>query len=224
MEARGVTRKLGSRVLVDDVSVAVGHSEILAVTGPSGAGKSSFLRLVNRLDEPTEGTIFLKGRDYRQIDTPDLRRRVGMVMQTANLFPGTVRGNLSFGPAQRHQTLRDQEIDELLLKVGLPGYGGRDVNTLSGGEAQRISFARTLANSPNILLLDEPTSALDEDSGRAIEELILKVSSDEQMACILVTHNASQALRLAKRTMYMARGKVVALGPSKEVLDAHSIV
>lgn len=224
VEARAVTRIIGDRVLVDHVDVNVAPGEILAVTGPSGAGKSSFLRLVNRLDEPTGGTFFIEGRDYREMDTSDLRRTVGMVMQSANLFPGSVRNNLSFGPAQKKQRLRDDEIDELLLKVGLDGYVDHDVNTLSGGEAQRVSFARTLANRPSVLLLDEPTSALDEESSRTIEELILKVMREQQMTCIMVTHNASQAMRLAPRTMYMERGKVIALGPTKEVLNAHSIV
>lgn len=224
IEARGLTRQIGDRTLVDHVGVSVGRGEILAVTGASGAGKSSFLRLVNRLDEPTSGTIFIRGHDYRQIDTSDLRRRVGMVMQSANLFPGTVRGNVSFGPAQRGDTLADEIIEQLLEKVGLAGYVTRDVNTLSGGEAQRVSFARTLANKPGILLLDEPTSALDEESSRAIEDLILKLTEEDQMACLMVTHNAPQAMRLAKRTMYMTSGKVVALGPTKEVLDAHNVV
>ncbi|WP_223217278.1 ABC transporter ATP-binding protein [Rhizobium cauense] len=224
VEARGVTRQIGDRKLVDHVNVSVGRGEILAVTGASGAGKSSFLRLVNRLDEPTSGTIFIRGRDYRQMETPVLRRRVGMVMQSANLFPGTVRGNVSFGPAQRGDTLGDEVIEQLLEKVGLAGYVARDVNTLSGGEAQRVSFARTLANKPGILLLDEPTSALDEEASRAIEDLILKLTEEDQIACLMVTHNAPQAMRLAKRTMYMTSGKVVALGPTKEVLDAHNVV
>ncbi len=224
VEAHDVTRTIGDRVLVDHVNVDVAIGEILAVTGPSGAGKSSFLRLVNRLDEPTAGKILIDGGDYREIDTSDLRRKVGMVMQSANLFPGSVRDNLSFGPAQSQQGLTEDEIDELLRRVGLEGYVNNDVNTLSGGEAQRVSFARTLANKPSILLLDEPTSALDEDSGRAIEELILKVVAEQQMTCIMVTHNASQAARLARRTMYMVRGRVVALGRTREVLDAHSVV
>lgn len=223
VEIRGLTRRIGDRLLVDNISVTVGR-EILAVTGASGAGKSSFLRLINRLDEPTAGTVFIGGQDYRQISTPLLRRQVGMVMQNPNLFLGTVAQNLSYGPAQRQEMLGIHQIEELLVKVGLQGYAGRDVGTLSGGEAQRVSFARTLANRPNILLLDEPTSALDEEAGRSIEEVIQKISSDDQMACIMVTHNALQATRLAKRTMYMANGKMIAFGPTKDVLDANGSV
>ncbi len=224
VEVRGLTRKVGDRILVDDVDVDFKRGEILAVAGPSGAGKSSFLRLLNRLDEPTGGTILIKGLDYREIEPARLRRQVGMVMQIPNLFSGSVRGNLLYGPAQRGETLTNGEVDELLVKVGLPGYDNRDVNTLSGGESQRVSLARTLANKPSVLLLDEPTSALDEESGRAIEELILNLAGHAHITCIVVTHNALQAVRLAGRTMYMQDGKLITVGPTKEVLNEHHIV
>jgi putative ABC transport system ATP-binding protein len=214
-------RRVEGRLLVDDVSVDIDRAEIVAITGPSGAGKSSLIRLVNRLDEPTSGTVLIQGADYRDLAPTALRQRVGMVMQSANLFPGSVGYNVSYGPAQRHQTLPAEEIDELLAKVGLPGYASHDVSTLSGGEAQRVSFARTLANKPRILLLDEPTSALDEESSGAIEGLVRKVSEEDGVTCLMVTHSPVQALRLAKRTMFMAGGKLVSYGPTNEVLHAH---
>ena len=214
-------RRVEGRLLVDDVSVDIDRAEIVAITGPSGAGKSSLIRLVNRLDEPTSGTVLIQGADYRSLAPTALRQTVGMVMQSANLFPGSVASNVSYGPAQRHQRLPSEEIDELLAKVGLPGYASHDVSTLSGGEAQRVSFARTLANKPRILLLDEPTSALDEESSRAIESLVRKVSEEDLVTCLMVTHSPVQALRLAKRTMFMAGGKLVSYGPTKEVLHAH---
>src|SRR5205807_705286 len=162
LESSRLSRAVEGKVLVHDVSVQVGVGEILAVTGPSGSGKSSFLRLLNRLDEPTGGTVLLQGRDYRKILPRELRRKVGMVTQRAFLFPGTVAGNLRFGPRQYGAELSDDEVDALLAKVGLPGYAERDVTNLSGGEAQRVSVARAVANSPIVLLLDEPTSALDD--------------------------------------------------------------
>ncbi len=99
LETDHLCRAVVGKVLVDDVSVQVRAGEVVAVVGPSGAGKSSFLRLLNRLDEPTGGTVRLDGRDYRELEPRDLRRRVGMVMQSANLFPGTVGENVAFGPS-----------------------------------------------------------------------------------------------------------------------------
>jgi putative ABC transport system ATP-binding protein len=141
-----------------------------------------------------------------------------MVMQMAYLFPGTVAANIAFGPWQRGERLAAEQIDALLERVGLLGYGERDVSNLSGGEAQRVSVARTLANAPEVLLLDEPTSALDDVSARGIEELLLGIIRERRMTCVIVTHNTVQAHRIADRTMILEAGKLVAIGPTKEVL------
>src|SRR5712671_4430355 len=218
IETKNLSRAVVGKVLVNDISVQVQHGAVLALVGPSGAGKSSFLRLLNRLDEPTGGTVLLNDRDYRDVAPRELRRRVGMVMQVAHLFPGTVGANVSFGPRQRHETLSPQQIAALLERVGLPGYENRDVSNLSGGESQRVSLARTLANVPEALLLDEPTSALDDVSARAIEELVLTINRERRMTCVIVTHNTAQAHRIADRTMILQAGKLVAIGPTKEVL------
>jgi putative ABC transport system ATP-binding protein len=219
LETRNLSRAVSSKLLVDGISVRIWPGEVLAVVGPSGAGKSSFLRLLNRLDEPTSGTVLLHGKDYHAIAPRELRRRVGMVMQTAFLFPGTVAANIAFGPRQRGEKLAAEQIAALLDRVGLPGYLDRDVSNLSGGEAQRVSVARTLANAPEALLLDEPTSALDEASARGIEELLLGIIRERRMTCVIVTHNRPQAARIAGRTMVLKAGRIIAIGPTKEVLD-----
>jgi putative ABC transport system ATP-binding protein len=218
LETRHLSRRVGQRFLVQDISVQVAASDILAVVGPSGAGKSSFLRLLNRLDEPTAGTVLLKGKDYRLIAPQELRRRIGMLMQTAYLFPGTVSANIAFGPSQRGETLAAPQIASLLERVGMAGFENRDVGNLSGGEAQRVALARALANAPEVLLLDEPTSALDEASVHEIEQLVLGLVQERRMACVMVTHNRAQAVRLAGRTMLIEAGRLVAIGPTREVL------
>jgi putative ABC transport system ATP-binding protein len=218
LETRGLSRIVGGKRLVDGISVLVQRGEVLAVVGPSGSGKSSFLRLLNRLDEPTDGTVLLNGRDFHDIPPRELRRRVGMVMQMPHLFPGSVAGNIAFGPAQHHGSIPAEEIDALLAQVGLPGYQERNVANLSGGEAQRVSFARTLANSPEVLLLDEPTSALDDRSERGIEEVLLRVIHERRMTCVVVTHDLAQAARIADRTMHLADGRLAVVGPTAEVL------
>jgi len=221
LEARGLCRTVADRALLSGVNVTIDSGEVLAVIGPSGSGKSTFLRLINRLDEPTGGTVLLNGEDYREISPCDLRRRVGMVMQTAYLFPGSVAANVTFGPRQRGEILDPRQVAALLDRVGLSGYEDRDVVNLSGGEAQRVSIARTLANAPQAVLLDEPTSALDESSARAVEELLRSIIMERGMTCIIVTHNRLQAERLAAQTMLLAAGKIVAIGATKEVLRAY---
>jgi putative ABC transport system ATP-binding protein len=213
-------RRLGDVVLVGDVSFELRRGEILAVVGPSGSGKSSLLRLLNRLDEPTEGTVFVEGVDYRLIAPRELRRRIGMVTQRAFLFPGTVAENVRFGPAQRGEVLAQAEVDQLLGDVGLAGYGGRGVSNLSGGEAQRVSLARALANDPVVLLLDEPTSALDETAKQAVESLILSVVRQSQLTCVIVTHDTRQAQRFADRVLVLDHGSVTTMGSVREVLGA----
>jgi ABC-type sulfate/molybdate transport systems ATPase subunit len=219
LESEHLSRVVGEKVLVNEISVQVQVGEVLAVVGPSGSGKTSFLRLLNRLDEPTGGIVRFNGRDYRELAPPELRRRIGMVMQAAFLFPSTVADNVAYGPRQRGQTLAAEQVAMLLQRVGLPGYEERDVSNLSGGEAQRVSIARTLANDPEILLLDEPTSALDEDSARKVEDLVLDIIGERRMTCVIVTHNAAQARRVAQRAMVLKAGKLAAIGLTDKVLQ-----
>jgi ABC-type iron transport system FetAB ATPase subunit len=220
LRAEKLGRKISGKALVADVDFEIRKGEILGIVGPSGSGKSSLLRLLNRLDEPTSGTVYLKGVDYREIPARELRRRVGMVLQRPFLFPGKVADNLRYGPRQRGEELTDSVLEELLSAVLLGGFVSRDVANLSGGEAQRVSFARTLANSPEVLLLDEPTSALDEDSKREVEAVIHRISSDRNIPCVLVTHDVSQAVRLAQRALLLEGGHVVRSGAVQEVLSA----
>ena len=215
-----LTRVVDGRMIVNDVSIEVHATEVLAIVGPSGSGKTSLLRLLNRLDEPTSGTVSLNGIDYRQIPPRELRRRIGMVTQRPFLFPGTVADNLRFGPRQRGEELADSIIETLLQRVGLSGYGSRDVSNLSGGEAQRVSLARSLANSPEVLLMDEPTSALDENAKLGVESLIRDVIRDSRLTCVIVTHDFAQAVRMAESALVLEAGRAMRKGPISEVLHA----
>jgi putative ABC transport system ATP-binding protein len=220
LRAERLGRVAGNKLLIEDASFEVSAAEIFAIVGPSGSGKSSLLRLLNRLDEPSSGTVYVAGTDYRQIPPRELRRKLGMVMQRPYLFPGTVEDNLRFGPRQRGEMLSADAIGQLLVRVGLEGYASRNVANLSGGEAQRVSVARTLANSPLVLLLDEPTSALDEASKLGVELLIQGIVRDQQLTCLLVTHDIAQATRLAARALLIEAGRIVRAGPVNEVLHA----
>ncbi len=220
LRAEHLGRRIGDILLVGDVSFELQRAEILAIVGPSGSGKSSLLRLLNRLDEPTQGTTYLEGVDYRQIAPRELRRRIGMVTQRAFLFPGTVADNVRFGPLQRGLQLAEEHVNKLLTDVGLDGYAERDVTNLSGGEAQRVSVARALANDPIVLLLDEPTSALDETAKLVVESMILRVVRDSKLTCVIVTHDTQQAARFAERALVLDHGRVTNMGSVQEVLRA----
>jgi len=220
LQADRLGRVVGGKTILADVSFPVMPGEMLGIVGASGSGKSSLLRLLNRLDEPTSGTVFLDGTDYRQLPPRELRRRVGMVTQRPFLFPGDVAFNLRFGPAQRGENLADDEVTRLLEQVGLPDFASRDTAVLSGGEQQRVSLARTLANRPEVLLLDEPTSALDEQSKLGIEELVGRLVRDQGLTCVMVTHDRDQARRMCQQVVVLEAGRLIQSGSTSEVLGA----
>jgi putative ABC transport system ATP-binding protein len=220
LRADELGRVVDGKTILSGISFGVINGDLLGIVGASGSGKSSLLRLLNRLDEPTSGTVYLDGQDYRLLPPRQLRRRVGLLTQRPYLFPGDVAANLRFGPAQRGEVLPDEEVARLLENVGLPGFSAREVSVLSGGEQQRVSLARALANRPEVLLLDEPTSALDEASKLGIEELIVSLVHERSLTCVMVTHDRGQARRMCKRVILLDAGRLVASGTAVEVLGA----
>lgn len=218
LETDSLTRVVDGDPIVDSVSVRVGESEVLAIVGPSGAGKSSFLRLLNRLDEPTEGTVYLDGIDYRELDPQEVRRRVGLVPQEPALRPGTVRENVAISDRIRTEPVDEQRITTLLDRMELSGYEDRSVEELSGGERQRVAIARTLYVDPDVLLLDEPTVHLDTATETRIEGLVGELIREEDLTCLLVTHDPAQAERLGDRVAKFEAGRIVAEGTPEEVL------
>ncbi|HEX2038823.1 MAG TPA: ATP-binding cassette domain-containing protein [Acidimicrobiales bacterium] len=169
--------------ILADFSAAVPRHGLTAVVGPSGSGKTTLVRLLNRLDDPDAGVVLFDGRDARDYDVLDLRRRVQLVGQVPVTFPGTVARNVG--------------EPSLLLRVGLDlSLAERAADRLSVGEAQRVCLARALALRPEVLVLDEPTSALDPVSKAAIERL-LRDSADDGLTVVMVTHDPRHAAELA---------------------------
>jgi putative ABC transport system ATP-binding protein len=218
LETESLTRIIDGETIVDSVSLRVSESEFITIIGPSGAGKSSFLRLLNRLDEPTNGTVYLDGVDYHELDPQEVRRRVGLIPQESALQPGSVRENVAIIDWIRNDSLDDQRVSELLDRMQLTGYEERAVEDLSGGERQRVSIARALYVSPEVLLLDEPTAHLDTVTELRIEELLAELIRDERLTCILVTHDTAQAQRLGDRIIEFYEGQVVDTGTPEEVI------
>jgi putative ABC transport system ATP-binding protein len=176
--------------IVEGFSAVISRVGLTAMVGSSGAGKTTLLRLLNRLDDPDAGHVLLDGKDVREYDVLQLRRRVQYVGQLPVTFPGTVAENLAMAE-------QSAEAAALLGRVGLhPALAERRADALSVGEAQRLSLARALACDPEALLLDEPTSALDTASKSGVEQLIRSLA-DGGLTVVLVTHDPRQAAELA---------------------------
>jgi putative ABC transport system ATP-binding protein len=177
--------------IVEGFSAHIPADGLTVMVGPSGAGKTTLLRLLNRLDDPDGGAVLFDGRDVRDYDVLELRRRVQLVGQVPVTFPGSVADNV--GP----------ETAELLPRVGLnPALASREADRLSVGEAQRMALARSLARHPDVLALDEPTSALDTDSKGGIERLIRDLA-DSGLTIVMVTHDPRHATDLADHVIHV---------------------
>ncbi|WP_237458378.1 phosphate ABC transporter ATP-binding protein [Pontibacillus yanchengensis] len=204
---------------LQNINLSIETGEKVIIFGPSGAGKSTLLHLFNRLQDPDSGEILFNGKSLSSYHIPNLRTQAGLVMQAPHLFPGTVLENIKYGPSLRGKW-REKEAEELLSYVQLPAeYKNRDVNHLSGGEQQRVSLARTLANKPDVLLLDEPTSALDQHTIEEIEEVLECLIQENQLTMIMVTHNLRQAKRLGDKGLFLSEGEILESGPISTMLQ-----
>jgi ABC-type methionine transport system ATPase subunit len=206
--------------ILREISLEISAGQITGVIGPSGSGKSTLLRCLNRLWEPPVGTVFLEGTDITALNVLDLRRRVGMLFQSAALFEGTVASNVSYGPGLRGQPLSPDRITQLLEMAGLkPDLAHKPANQLSGGQAQRVALARTLANEPEVLLLDEPTSALDPAATQRVEETILRLKNTLGLTVVWVSHAVEQVERTADEVVLLVEGRVVETGTPDHLLS-----
>jgi putative ABC transport system ATP-binding protein len=216
MELREISLERGGRTVLHSTSATFPRDEVSAIVGPSGAGKSSLLRCLNRLEEPSAGSVLLDSTDITTFEPTDLRRRVGMIFQTPAMFEGGVRGNLVYGLG----SVAEEDMLTALASSGLgPEFLERDSSALSVGQAQRVCIARALVRRPEILLMDEPTSALDRDAAARIERLVTSLN-ESGLTVILVTHNLDQALRLAHHAVLLVDGRVVTAGAPREVTAA----
>ncbi|NMB10757.1 MAG: ATP-binding cassette domain-containing protein [Firmicutes bacterium] len=200
--------------VIKDVSFCLGKGEVLALIGPSGSGKSTLLRMINRMEDPTSGSILLCGLDIAELNVRELRRIVGMVSQTPALLPGTVADNIAYGPKLRGQRCDPGRYLGLVnLETDLLS---RPASALSIGQQQRMCIARALANEPEILLLDEPTSALDQTAAHKIVTLLNQLNRELGLTVIMVTHLMEHAQAVATRVALLVRGQLIEEGPAAE--------
>lgn len=211
-------KKEHNLMLLDHVSLKIRRGRVHALLGPSGSGKSTLLYTLNRLREISEGKIYLDDTETRLLNVLELRRRVGLVMQKAIFFPGTVSDNILYGPRIHGKELSDPGY--YLELVGLnKDFVNRDPNTLSGGQQQRVSIARALANDSEVLLLDEPTSALDAQASEHLEEVVTHLCQERQLTVVWVTHDLQQAQRVAQDVTLLYRGQMLEQGEASQFFN-----
>lgn len=223
VELRDVVVRRGGRAVLDGVSLTVEPDELLVVIGPSGAGKSTLLGAINRLIELDGGSIAIDGRDVREGPPHELRRQIGYCFQALGLFPHlTVRDNIGVTPSLLgwDRARIDARVDALLAQMHLDAeHAARLPSELSGGQAQRVAVARSLAADPPLLLLDEPFGALDPETRARLQEELARVQRELRVTAIMVSHDLAEALLLATRIAVVVGGKIAAHGPPAELVQ-----
>jgi len=218
VELRGVSKRFGTRVILDRIDLTIARGEILVLVGPSGSGKSTLLKLVSGIETPDTGRVFLAGADCTEL--PPYRRAVHTVFQNYALFPHLdVAGNVAFplAVAGVPRAKREQLVRAALEWVKLAPHAHRRVETMSGGERQRVALARALVDSPQCVLLDEPLSALDPHLRAETLELLQSIHQRLGTTFLFITHDREEALRIGHRIGVLNHGRLEQLGTPEEI-------
>ena len=223
VQLAGVVKDFGTHRVLDHIDLDVGTGEVIALIGASGSGKSTLLRCVNLLEPIDDGVILLDGEDISEpgLDPDPVRRRIGMVFQSFNLFPHlTVVENVALAPRKVNRTAKDaaraQALD-LLGRLGLADKAAAYPDQLSGGQQQRVAIARSLAMGPEVMLLDEITSALDPELvGEVLD--VVRALRETGMTMLLATHEMSFAREISDRVCFLDAGVIAEAGPPAQVL------
>jgi arginine/lysine/histidine transport system ATP-binding protein len=214
IKVEGLSKSFGELDVLHDISTHIKKGEVVAIIGPSGSGKSTMLRCMNLLETPTQGKVFIEGKDITapKADILSIRQNIGMVFQHFHLFPHmTVLENMTYAPMKvkgmSKETARQKGLD-LLARVGLSEKADVYPSKLSGGQKQRVAIARSLAMEPEIMLFDEPTSALDPEMVKEVLE-VMKSLAHTGITMAIVTHEMGFAREVADRILFLEAGRLV---------------
>ncbi len=212
------------RDILKNINIRIERGEVFAMIGPTGAGKTTLLRLIDLLDNPASGKVFVDGIDTTSSERTrlEIRRRMAFVFQKPVVFNLSVFDNVAYGLKWhgRDKNQVHEKVNNILEITGLNGYGHRNARTLSGGEVQRVAIARAIATDPEILILDEPTANLDPVSSTKVEGLISNIIKKNAITVIMATHDMAQGQRLADNIAVLVDGEIVQSGKSNEVFSS----
>lgn len=223
IEFKQVQKTFKNTTVLKEMNLTINKGELVVFIGPSGCGKTTSLKMINRLIEPTEGTIIVNGQDTRKMDPIELRRQMGYVIQQTGLFPHmTIRENIQLiaGLEGHAEQDMDARTEHLLRMVGLDPdqFIDRYPSELSGGQQQRIGFARALMNDPEVILMDEPFSALDPVTRNDLQEELFNLQEEVKKTIVFVTHDMDEAIKLADRICIMRDGEIVQFDTPEQIL------
>ena len=217
-------QRAGDKFLLRNINLEIEKGELFVIIGPTGSGKTTLLRLIDLLDHPYSGDIYIDGLNITSVkgDRIDLRRKMAIVFQKPVVFNGTVFENIAYPLKMRGIRSREiaPRVKSLLDTIVLSGYGKRKARTLSGGEAQRVALARAVIADPELLLLDEPTANLDPHSVKLIEELVIKFNKSRGVTVVMATHDMHQGQRLAGRAGVLMQGELVQVGSPASIFQS----
>lgn len=224
IKVENLHKSFGDNNVLNGININIEKGQVVVIIGPSGSGKSTFLRCLTRLEEPTEGQIFLDGEEITKKTTniDEVRQKMGMVFQHFNLFPNlTVGENITIAPIKVQGKSQDEAKNiamKLLEKMGLTNKYDAYPSSLSGGQKQRIAIARALAMNPEVMLFDEATSALDPEMVGDVLD-VMKDLAHEGMTMVVVTHEMNFAKEVGDRIIFMDDGIILEDGPPSEIFD-----
>lgn len=218
-----VNFSVNDKHIIKNVSTNFHSGKITALIGPSGAGKTTILKMINGLISPTSGDILIDDQSIQSLDLVELKKQIGLALQSAPMIQGTVYDNINLPKTIFNQTLPVEAATKFLDQLNLDSIDlNTNVRSLSGGQRQRLSIARTLVNQPKVLLLDEITSSLDPRSVREVEALIHKINERYNVTVIWITHDVDQAKRAADYYCMLKDGEVVTTGEASQLFESNN--